>query len=114
MEGLDKVVDIICPMAYPSHYTWSKKLQHNPYHTVYMTSKKANTRTQSAEIVTWIQGFKMRLGPNSFPSYIRDQIKATHDAGIKGFIVWNARQKYDTTFAVTRKYYGNKEYSYTK
>jgi len=32
MESLDKVVDLICPMAYPSHYTWSKKFYADPYY----------------------------------------------------------------------------------
>ncbi len=105
MEGLDKVVDFICPMAYPSHYTWSKKLQHNPYKTVYITSKRANERTKQAEIVTYIQAFKMRLGPNTYPSYIKQQIKAVHDSGIRGFIFWNARQDYRVPFKVTERYY---------
>lgn len=105
MEGLDEVVDIICPMAYPSHYTWSKKLQYNPYYTVYKTSHMANERTKKAEIVTYIQGFRMRLGRIPFAKYIRDQIKACHDAKIRGFIIWNARQRYGTSFRVTRAYY---------
>jgi len=105
MEGLDKVVDVICPMAYPSHYTWSKKLQHNPYKTVYITSKRANDRTKSAEIVTYIQAFKMKLGPNSYPHYISQQIKAVHDAGVRGYIFWNARQDYRIPFQVAKKYY---------
>lgn len=109
MEGLDRVVDIICPMAYPSHYTWSRKLQHNPYKTVYITSKKANDRTKKAEIVTYIQAFKMRLGPNSYPHYLKQQIKAVHDSGIRGFIFWNARQDYRVPFSVAGKYYKRAE-----
>jgi len=105
MEGLDKVVDVICPMAYPSHYTWSKKLQHNPYHTVYITSKRANERTKNAHIVSYIQAFKIKIGKMKFSKYIEDQIRACHDAGIKGFIFWNARQKYKIPFMVTKKYY---------
>jgi len=107
MEGLDKVVDVICPMAYPSHYTWSKKLQNDPYHTVYITSKKAAERTKSAQIVTYIQAFKMKLGPNAYDDYVRHQIKAVHDAGVKGFIFWNARQDYVIPMEVARKYYAD-------
>ncbi len=108
MEGLDKVCDIICPMAYPSHYTWSRKLQYNPYYTVLKTSKMANKRTKNAQIVSWIQGFRMRLGPVPFPKYIRDQIKACHDAKIRGFIIWNARQLYHVPFKVTKDYYSKR------
>ena len=107
MEGLDKVVDIICPMAYPSHYTWSRKLQSDPYHTVFITSKKANDRTRKAEIVTWIQAFKIRVAMSglSYEKYVSAQVKAVHDAGIRGFILWNARQDYRVPFQALQNYY---------
>ncbi len=105
MESLDKVVDMICPMAYPSHYTWSKKMQHDPYYTVYKTSKRAVERTRQAEIVTYIQAFKMKLGPNNYHHYIKEQIKAVHDSGAKGYILWNARHAYDTAFDAAKTYY---------
>ncbi len=107
MEGLDKVVDVICPMAYPSHYTWSKKLQADPYYTVFLTSKKARERVKKAEIVSYIQAFQMKVGISglSYDKYISAQIKAVHDAGIKGFILWNARNDYRVPFATVRNYY---------
>jgi len=105
MESLDKVADIICPMAYPSHYTWSKKLQKDPYFTVLQTSKKAKERVKKAQIVTWIQAFKMKLYDIPYDKYIDDQIKATHDAGISGYILWNARQDYDVPFKVVKNFY---------
>ncbi len=105
MESLDKVVDIICPMAYPSHYTWSKKLQKDPYFTVLQTSKKAKERVKKAQIVTWIQAFKMKLYDMPYDKYINDQIRATHDAGIKGYFLWNARQDYDVPFQVVKNFY---------
>ncbi|MCL2154791.1 MAG: putative glycoside hydrolase [Leptospirales bacterium] len=105
MESMDKVVDIICPMAYPSHYTWSKKLQTNPYLTVYQTSKKAKERTKNAEIVTWIQAFKMKLYDIPFEKYIADQLKATHDAEVKGYLLWNARQEYTIPLQVVKNFY---------
>ena len=105
MEGLDEVVDIICPMAYPSHY-WTRKMQHSPYDTVYKTSKEADNRTKKAEIVTYIQAFKMKMPPDmSFSKYIQEQIRAVHDANIKGFILWNARQDYAEPLRASREYY---------
>ncbi|MFW5710245.1 MAG: putative glycoside hydrolase [Bacteroidota bacterium] len=107
MEGLDKVVDIICPMAYPSHYTWSKKLMSDPYHTVYITSKNARERVKHADIVTYIQAFniKVSISGMSFSRYMTEQIRACHDAKIKGFIFWNASQSYELPFAATRQFY---------
>ncbi len=109
MEGLDKVVDIICPMAYPSHYTWSKKLMADPYHTVYITSKNARERTKHAEIVTYIQAFNIKVSVSgmSFSKYMTEQIRACHDAKIRGFIFWNASQSYEIPFAATRHFYDN-------
>ncbi|MFC1670341.1 putative glycoside hydrolase [Spirochaetota bacterium] len=110
MEGLDKVVDIICPMAYPSHYTWSRKLQHNPYYTVKWTSSRANKRTKKAEIVTYIQAFKMKIPRTmSFNKYIQEQIKAIHDSGIRGYLMWNARQRYEVPMKAMRDYYSKKK-----
>lgn len=105
MESLDKVADIICPMAYPSHYTWSKKLQKDPYFTVLQTSKRAKARVKNAQIVSWIQAFKMKLYDIPYDKYINDQIRASHDAGIKGYILWNARQDYDVPFQVVKNFY---------
>jgi len=108
MESLDKVMDVICPMAYPSHYTWSKKLQKDPYHTVYITSKRARERTKNAEIVTYIQAFKMRLYGMNYGKYVIEQVKAVHAAKIRGYLLWNARQDYKVPFAVLGRYYSKK------
>ncbi len=107
MEGLDKVVDVICPMAYPSHYTWSRKLQADPYYTVYLTSKKARERAKNADIVSYIQAFQMKVGISglTYDQYISAQIKAVHDAGIKGYILWNARNDYKVPLATVKNYY---------
>jgi len=105
MESLDKVVDIICPMAYPSHYTWSKKLMKDPYFTVLTTSKKAKQRVKNAEIVTYIQAFKMKLYDMPYDRYIAEQIKAVHESEIKGYLMWNARQDYRVPLQVVKDFY---------
>ncbi len=109
MEGLDRVVDIICPMAYPSHYTWSQKYMSDPYHTVFITSKNAKNRVINAEIVTYIQAFKMKIGPSrlTFEKYIEEQIRAVHDSGVRGYLLWNARQEYIIPLKVAKNYYAN-------
>ncbi len=108
MEVFDEVVDVISPMAYPSHY-WTKRLQNDPYHTVKWTSANAKKRTKKAEIVTYIQAFKMKIPKTmTYSKYIKEQIKAVHDAKIKGYLFWNASQKYKIPFAVTKKYYQKK------
>jgi hypothetical protein len=105
MESLDKVVDVICPMAYPSHYTWSKKLQKDPYFTVLKTSQRAKERAKNAQIVSWIQAFRMKLYDIPYDKYIKDQIKAVHDSKINGYFLWNARQDYDLPLKVVKAFY---------
>jgi hypothetical protein len=105
IESLDKVVDMICPMAYPSHYTWSRKYYSDPYYTVFKTSTQAKLRSKNAMIVTYIQAFKMKMTGIPFEKYLHDQLKAIHDSEIKGFILWNARQEYDLPLAVVKNFY---------
>ncbi len=109
MEGLDQVVDVICPMAYPSHYTWSKKLMSDPYYTVFITAKRAKERTKNAQVVMYVQAFKIKVAMSglSFQEYMEKQIQAVHDAGVRGFIWWNAAQQYEEPFAVTKAFYSN-------
>ncbi|HPS57607.1 MAG TPA: putative glycoside hydrolase [Spirochaetota bacterium] len=105
MESLDKVADIICPMAYPSHYTWSKKLMKDPYYTVFITSKKAKERVKNAQIVSYIQAFKMKLYDMPYDKYIAEQIRAVHESEIRGYLMWNARQDYTVPLAVVKDFY---------
>ncbi len=105
MEVFDSVCDVICPMAYPSHYCDS--YQNTPYRTVYSTSVKARMRATRAEIVSYIQSFRMNIEGSGLPydEYIRQQLDAVHNAGISGFILWNARSDYEVAFGVMRAYY---------
>lgn len=106
MEVLDPVTDVICPMAYPSHYTWSKKMIRDPYYTVHKTSKRARERTKNAKIVSYIQAFQIKIPKSmTYSKYISEQIKACHDSEISGYIFWNARQKYAVPFQVMENYY---------
>jgi hypothetical protein len=109
MEGLDKVIDVICPMAYPSHYTWSEKMMADPYYTVHLTAVRAKERAKQADIVTYIQAFKIRVSKSglSYDDYVLQQIKAVHDAKIKGYILWNAAQEYQIPCRVAEEYYKN-------
>ncbi|MGL4370081.1 MAG: putative glycoside hydrolase, partial [Spirochaetota bacterium] len=87
--------------------TWSKKMMSDPYYTVFLTSSKANERTKHAEIVSYIQAFKIRVNKSdlSYDDYVLQQIKAVHDSNIKGYILWNAAQEYTVPFKVAEDYY---------
>lgn len=104
LEGLDSVVDIICPMVYPSHFGWSKQMMANPFYTVRKSAHVAAGRLKQAGLVMYIQGFVMRVRYSglSLEQYIVEQIRACEQAGIRGFIVWNAAQRYQPTFDAMR------------
>ena len=107
MEVLDLSVDMVCPMAYPSHY-WTTAMQYDPYSTVKWTSSEARRRLKKAGVVTWIQAFRMNMPPDmAFKEYVMRQIKAVHDSDVKGFFLWNARQVYHVPLEAVREYYGN-------
>jgi len=52
---------------------------------------------EAVAIVPWIQGFNLR-SPNFGPTYISEQIRACKDGGAEGYLIWNARNVYDTSF----------------
>lgn len=107
MEVFDQVVDIICPMSYPSHYTWSAKMMADPYFTVYTTAVKAKERAKKAEIVSWIQAFQMKVKKSglTYDKYVEEQIRAVHDSKTKGYIMWNAAQEYTVPMLACERYY---------
>jgi hypothetical protein len=106
MEIFDEVADVICPMAYPSHYTWSKKMMNDPYYTVHLTSVKAKERVKKSIIVPWIQSFQIRVKQTGlgYEKYVEEQIRAVTDAGVNGFIFWNASQEYSIPFEAAKKF----------
>jgi hypothetical protein len=104
LEGLDKVVNVICPMAYPSHYSWDNFAMANPYYTIYNSASSGKARLKEASMVVYIQGFEMRVAMSglSLPVYIAHQMQACQDAGVSGWIVWNAAQSYEPTWSALR------------
>jgi hypothetical protein len=103
VEEMAKYVHVISPMLYPSHFDYGfdgfKRPGDNPYYFLNTGCKKAIKLLEGTgvKIVPWIQGFSWRA--SSFgPSYINQQIKAIKDAGLDGFLIWNAGNSYDTVW----------------
>ncbi len=106
-------LDIICPMVYPSHYGFGfydvPKGKHTDLYP-YLTIKGAmdnssevlskSTTGKVAIVRPWLQAFSAPwIGRGNYLEYgkkeVRDQIKATYDAGLKEWILWNAGVHYD-------------------
>lgn len=103
LKRIAKYIDVLCPMLYPSHFHNGYDGYANPGAEPYYFVHSGVKRTQellsqeSVSIVPWIQGFNMR-SPNFGPAYIQAQVKAAKDAGVTRFLIWNASNKYDTSF----------------
>jgi hypothetical protein len=101
LENTSPYFDYICPMVYPSHYPngylgFNNPAEH-PYDIIYGAIKTANERLasttpQRAKIRPWIQDFD--LGAVYTAGMIKQEIKASLDAGGDGFLVWDPKNLY--------------------
>src|SRR3989344_5673690 len=100
--------DYVSPMVYPSHYppTWNGFA--NPAAYPYEVVKIAMTRgvererafnismglatSTPSKLRPWLQDFN--LGATYGPDKVQAQIKATYDAGLTSWMLWNAGNKY--------------------
>lgn len=104
---IGRVVDIICPMVYPSHYqsgTFGLSVPDAaPYETVYEALKDSLKKMEAVEeadravVRPWLQSFTASWVPGHI-SYggdeIRKQIQAVYDAGYDEWILWDASNHY--------------------
>ena len=107
LRKMAKYIDVISPMFYPSHfgagYDGFENPGEHPYYFVNAGVRKAKKilSGESVSIVPWIQGFDLR-SPNFGPAYILDQIRACNDEGVNNYLIWNARNVYDTAFTALK------------
>jgi hypothetical protein len=93
---------VVCPMVYPSGYTWGIPKYRNPvknsYEIVYLSMKRAQERTGVSPLRfrPWLQAFRdYAFGGGEFKEErMRLQIKATNDFGASGYMFWNPRNIY--------------------
>ncbi len=90
-----EVVDYICPMIYPSHFTagplgMDESPNANPYDTVLITMNSAAGKVpgQTLKIRPWIQDFTMGDPPYGVTE-VQAQIDAAMEAGASGWMLWN-------------------------
>lgn len=113
--------DFIAPMVYPSHYPktflgYNNPAEH-PYEIVFHAMNEGGRRAEvigesRAKLRTWIQDFN--LGATYGYQQIQDQIRASYDAGVSSYMVWDPKNRY-TKNAYTvddwEQDYGNKTLS---
>lgn len=96
--------DYVCPMVYPSHYPSGYLSLANPAAHPYTVVRHAIQKgTDSIAVVPdrrgkirpWLQDFD--LGADYTPQMVRDQIRASAESGGYGWLIWNARNVYQTS-----------------
>jgi hypothetical protein len=107
MEELSYVVDVICPMVYPSHFGnrfYSKiDRKSRPYRIVYDGGLRAmNMVNRSVSIRPYLQAFNL-LSPTWGPDYISSQINAAKKSGCSGYTLWNAKADYSVSYKALKR-----------
>ena len=101
LETAAPFFDYIAPMVYPSHYPPTflgfKNPAAFPYEVVKFSMDAGVVRlnaasTTSLKIRPWLQDFD--LGATYTADMVRAQIKATYDAGLNSWMLWDAANTY--------------------
>ena len=104
--GLSRYLDYICPMVYPSHYSFGygglKYPDTKPFQLMLMEMKSSVKKLSvieegefRAEVRPWVQDFTASyLGAGRYATYgpqeIRAQISAVYSVGYDEWLLWNA------------------------
>jgi hypothetical protein len=108
LESIARSVDVMCPMVYPSHYGKGSygvaEPDFEPYKIVNRSMSVAQGRIDSLKDIKnkallrpWLQDFTASYLPRYQrygPAEVRAQIKATYDAGVEEWLLWNAGNKF--------------------
>lgn len=100
LEAMAEHLDVISPMLYPSHFHSGFDGFSNPgewpYYFVSCGVEKTLKKIKGThcKLVPWVQGFDMATD-NFGPKYIKEQIEACSDLGVKNYLIWNAGNRYD-------------------
>lgn len=99
MEEMSFIVDSICPMIYPSHFgnrfLHEKDASHRTYRIINESCRRGLRYTESRSAIRpYLQAFRL-MSPDWGTGYITRQIQGARDAGVDGYIFWNAAGDYD-------------------
>ncbi len=93
--------DYISPMIYPSHYPPTfggfELPEKHPYEVIQIALAGATSRAKMAstsiqKIRPWLQDFGLKVTYGE--QEVRDQIRATYDAGLSSWLLWSASNRY--------------------
>ena len=104
-EKLAPVTDVLLPMVYPSHYPRGSfgiaRPNAEPYKVVYTAINRARERNEKLglrgeRVRPYLQAFSLAgMMPKYGAHELREQIRATYDAGFDGWVLWAPGSQYD-------------------
>jgi hypothetical protein len=103
LETMVKYLDYVCPMIYPSHFADGSMgfdiPNDHPYEVILWSLQNGEERIpeQTAKLRPWLQDFSLGEGIAYGPHEVKRQVDATHDAGLSGWMLWNAANVYQTS-----------------
>jgi len=103
--ALANVVNVFCPMVYPSHYEPFREHAIHPYETILksvVALKKQLFNHPAVSVYPYIELFNYRypLTPEQKIKYINAEMKAVRDSGANGWYVWSATNHYAPLFRI--------------
>lgn len=100
LEDVIDVVDFICPMVYPSHFSAGSMgfdiPNNHPYEVILQSMQQGAERVPEdiAKIRPWLQDFSLGEGITYGDTEVQKQIQASDDTNTGGWMLWNAANIY--------------------
>jgi hypothetical protein len=104
VEAMADHLDYVAPMIYPSHWASGEYDVDDPLHQPYDMVEATlavwleATEGKRARVMPWLEDsrYPVTLGYPDRARYVREQIRATYDAGIVEWLLWDSSVKYTT------------------
>ncbi|GEM_PF-1867026 len=98
LKIMSQAADIISPMLYPSHFgdvfSGIQNPADSPEYFLYQGCIRVKSIIPDSVLIRpWIQAFPMKVSSYN-GSYITRQIAGTYRSGARGYMMWNASNKY--------------------
>lgn len=104
LPAFAKLVNVVCPMVYPSHYLPYIANSKRPYKVIHgslSALRKMFSGQPPFAVVPYLEAVNPRY-KMTFPQlvkYIQQEIKAAHDTQSNGWYFWSASNDYEALFA---------------
>lgn len=106
IQMFSQVVDAICPMVYPSHYTPFAKHYATPYETIYDSLTRIQDQFEHdktpVKMYAYIElsNYHYKMTKDQKIAYIKAQIRAVNAAEADGWYAWSPHNRYENLFHV--------------